>query len=118
MRRYTLERMKGSRWELLLIGLGLIVVACGTGAETEAPGADGEARSVIRFAFAPDPVWDYMNDQGMIVDWEEEFNTRVVTSSTWDEFTFFAGGHGDIVSMGTQEIPVLEQETGINTVTL
>ena len=27
------------------------------------------------------------------------FNTRVVTSTTWDEFTYFAGGHGDIVSM-------------------
>jgi hypothetical protein len=58
-----------------------------------------------------------MNDNGMIVDWEEEYNTRIVTSSTWDEFTFFAGGHGDIVSMGTQEIPVLEQETQIKTVT-
>jgi ABC-type nitrate/sulfonate/bicarbonate transport system substrate-binding protein len=89
--------------------LALVVAGCGddTGGE----------RTVIRFAFAPDPVWDYMNDQGMIVEWEEEFNTRIVTSSTWDEFTFFAGGHGDIVSMGTQEIPVLESETGIDTVT-
>jgi ABC-type nitrate/sulfonate/bicarbonate transport system substrate-binding protein len=40
----------------------------------------------------------------------------VVTSSTWDEFTFFAGGHGDIVSMGSHEIPVLEGETDIKTV--
>src|SRR3990170_1315764 len=87
---------------------------------SRACGGEGEGegeRTVIRFAFAPDPVWDYMNDTGMIVEWEEEFNTRIVTSSTWDEFTFFAGGHGDIVSMGTQEIPVLEQETGIKTVT-
>ena len=51
-----------------------------------------------------------MNDNGMIVEWEEEFNTRIVTSATWDEFTYFAGGHGDIVSIGTQEIPVVEQE--------
>jgi hypothetical protein len=99
--------------------LGLLIAACGGDGEgtddTEAGGE--EARTVIRFAFAPDPVWDYMNDNGMIVDWEEEYNTRIVTSSTWDEFTFFAGGHGDIVSMGTQEIPVLEQETQIKTVT-
>jgi hypothetical protein len=98
--------------------LALVAAACGDdGGEGSDTTAGGEERTVIRFAFAPDPVWDYMNDQGMIVDWEEEFNTRVVTSSTWDEFTFFAGGHGDIVSMGTQEIPVLEQETGIKTVT-
>ena len=58
-----------------------------------------------------------MNDNGMIVEWEEETNNRITTSSTWDEFTFFAGGHGDIGSMGTQEIPVLEQETGLKTVT-
>jgi ABC-type nitrate/sulfonate/bicarbonate transport system substrate-binding protein len=97
----------------------MVVTACGSDGDGEGTGTTvaEEARTVIRFAFAPDPVWDYMNDQGMIVDWEEEFNTRVVTSSTWDEFTFFAGGHGDIVSMGTQEIPVLEQETGIKTVT-
>jgi hypothetical protein len=97
--------------------LALVAAACGSdGGEGEGEG-DGEARTVIRFAFAPDPVWDYMNDNGLIVEWEEEFNTRIVTSSTWDEFTFFAGGHGDIVSMGTQEIPVLEQETEIKTVT-
>jgi ABC-type nitrate/sulfonate/bicarbonate transport system substrate-binding protein len=98
-------------WAAIVAVLTLVVAACGGGSA-----ADDE-RTVIRFAFAPDPVWDYMNDQGMIVAWEEEFNTRIVTTSTWDEFTFFAGGHGDIVSMGTQEIPVLEQETGIDTVT-
>ncbi|HEX5696796.1 MAG TPA: ABC transporter substrate-binding protein [Acidimicrobiia bacterium] len=104
----------------LITMLALVAAACGTSGEGEGDGdgeGEGEERTVIRFAFAPDPVWDYMNDTGMIVDWEEEFNTRIVTSSTWDEFTFFAGGHGDIVSMGTQEIPVLEQETGIKTVT-
>ena len=92
--------------------LTIVAAACGGDDEGE-----GDERTVIRFLFAPDPVWDYMNDHGMIVDWEEEFNTRIVTTATWDEFTFFAGGHGDIVSMGTQEIPVLEQETGIDTVT-
>lgn len=97
-------------WVAVMTALTLVVAACsGDTAQDE--------RTVIRFAFAPDPVWDYMNDQGMIVDWEEEFNTRIVTTATWDEFTFFAGGHGDIVSMATQEVPVLEAETGIDTVT-
>jgi ABC-type nitrate/sulfonate/bicarbonate transport system substrate-binding protein len=103
-------------WVAVITVLTLVVAACGddTG---EGDGEGGDERTVIRFAFAPDPVWDYMNDQGMIVEWEEEFNTRIVTSATWDEFTYFAGGHGDIVSMATQEVPVLEQETGIDTVT-
>lgn len=116
-----MRRRSSRRWASLTAVIGLVIAACGgagDGAATETTAAGGDAgRTVIRFAFAPDPVWDYMNDTGMIVEWEEEFNTRVVTSTTWDEFTFFAGGHGDIVSMGTQEIPVLEKETGIKTVT-
>ena len=105
------------RWLALLSALMLVLAACGgdDAAEGDGEGEDG-GRTVIRFAFAPDPVWDYMNDNGMIVAWEEENNTRIVTSSTWDEFTFFAGGHGDIVSMATMELPVLEAETGIKTV--
>jgi ABC-type nitrate/sulfonate/bicarbonate transport system substrate-binding protein len=97
----------------LLLALLLVAAACG---DDGGAGGEGE-REVIRFAFAPDPVWDYMNDNGMIVEWEEEFNTRIVATSTWDEFTFFAGGHGDIVSIGTYELPVLEKETDIKTVT-
>lgn len=91
-----------------------LLSACG-GSDAGAKG--GAQRDVIRFAFAPDPVWDYMNDNGMIVAWEEKYNTRIVTSSTWDEFTYFAGGHGDIVSMATYELPVLEQKTSLRTVT-
>jgi ABC-type nitrate/sulfonate/bicarbonate transport system substrate-binding protein len=128
--------MRATRtWLALLAVLTLLLAACGgsdeagTGSEeggggtaTEGGGDDAAAggegeRSIIRFAFAPDPVWDYLNDTGELVKWEEEFNNRIVTSSTWDEFTYFAGGHGDIVSIGTQEIPVLEQETGIKAVT-
>lgn len=99
-------------WVSLTAMLAVVAAACGTTGEDDG----GDERSVIRFAFAPDPVWDYMNDNGVIVEWEEDHNVRIVTSSTWDEFTFFAGGHGDIVSMGTQELPVLEQETEIKTV--
>ncbi len=101
-------------WMSLTAVLVMVTVACGTAADDG--GEDGDERSVIRFAFAPDPVWDYMNDTGVLVDWEIENNIRIVTSTTWDEFTFFAGGHGDIVSMGTMEVPVLEQETDIQTV--
>lgn len=93
--------------------LAPVIGACGkVGAST----SSGK-RNVIRFAFAPDPVWDYMNDNSMIVNWEEKYNQRIVTSSTWDEFAYFAGGHGDIVSLATYELPLLEKKTGIKTVT-
>ena len=82
--------------------LALTAVACGD--DGGGSGEDGE-RSVVRFAFSPDPVIDWMNDQGIIPEFEEQYNTRLVTTSTWDEFTFFAGGHGDIVSMATYETP-------------
>jgi ABC-type nitrate/sulfonate/bicarbonate transport system substrate-binding protein len=93
--------------------LALIAAACGEDGEA---GGDGE-RAVVRFAFSPDPVIDWMNDQGIIPEYEDQYNTRLVTTSSWDEFAFFAGGHGDIVSMATYETPLLEQETGVDTVT-
>jgi len=91
--------------------------AAAEAAAAAAAGAGGDTTSIIRFAFAPDPAWDYLQDTGTLAQWEADNNIRIVTSSTWDEFTYFAGGHGDIVSMGTQEIPVLENETSIETVT-
>jgi ABC-type nitrate/sulfonate/bicarbonate transport system substrate-binding protein len=94
-----------------LSALALVASACSD------DGAGGDERSVVRFAFSPDPVIDWMNDQGIIPEIEDEWGVRLVTTSTWDEFTFFAGGHGDIVSMATYETPLLEQETGIETVT-
>ncbi len=95
-----------------LATLGPTLAACGGDDESAAGGRD-----VVRFAFAPDPVWDYMNDNGIIVRFEEKHNIRIVTSSTWDEFAYFAGGHGDIVSTATYELPLLEDKTGIKTVT-
>jgi ABC-type nitrate/sulfonate/bicarbonate transport system substrate-binding protein len=95
---------------------GVVLAGCG-GREEQGGGSGATPRAVIRFAFAPDPVWDYMNDNGIIVQFEEKHGMRIVTSATWDEFTFFAGGHGDIVSSATYETPLLEKETKIKTVT-
>jgi ABC-type nitrate/sulfonate/bicarbonate transport system substrate-binding protein len=89
------------------------LAACGSGSSG---GGDSDAK-VIKFAFAPDPVWDLLSDSGVRARWEKENNVKIETSTTWDEFTYFAGGHGDIVSMSTQETPVLEAETKIKTVT-
>ncbi len=107
-----MSRSKWLRIAAVLLVLGFAFAACGGGETTESQaGAE-----IIRFAFAPDPVWDYLKDTGETAKWEEANNLRIVTSETWDEFTFFAGGHGEIVSMGTHELPVLEQETGMKVV--
>jgi hypothetical protein len=95
----------------VLLAVGLMVVACG--GDDEADGDQGQGAQIVRFAFAPDPVWDYLNDTGEVAMWEEANNLRIVTSVTWDEMTFFGGGHGEIVSMGTHELPLLEAESGI-----
>lgn len=107
-------------WVLGLVAMTLIAAACSsTGAasveETRNTSSSG-GRDIVRFAFAPDPVWDYMRDTGVLGEWEEEHHLRIVTSESWDEFTYFSGGHGDIVSMATHELPVLEQQTGIKVV--
>src|SRR3990172_2226154 len=108
------RRMRGKTvWFVAAVSaLMLVAAACGGNGA-----AESEGRSVVRFAFSPDPVIDWMNDQGIIPEYEDKWNVRLVTTSTWDEFTFFAGGHGDIVSMATYETPLLEGETGIETVT-
>jgi ABC-type nitrate/sulfonate/bicarbonate transport system substrate-binding protein len=108
------ESVKKNNIAVALAATASLVLAaggCGLGA------SDASDGDVIRFAFAPDPVWDLMDDAGVIDEWEEENGVTIETSTTWDEFTYFAGGHGDIVSMSTQETPVLEAETGIKTVT-
>lgn len=89
-----------------------LVAACGGGGGEEKGGV-----SRVRFAFAPDPVWDFMKRRNTIAKFEKQYGIKVVTSSTWDEFAYFAGGHGEIVSTATYELPLLEQKTKKKTVT-
>ena len=71
---------------------------------------------VIRFTFAPDPIWDYMHDTGVVEEWERDTGYRIETSATWDEFGLFAGGHADIISTASFEVPALEEQTRRETV--
>jgi hypothetical protein len=107
--------VKAKKLQLVAASTAIALAAVGCGGGGSADGEDGG--QVIRFAFAPEAVWDLMDDAGVIAEWEKKNNVTIETSTTWDEFTYFAGGHGDIVSMATWETPVLEQETGIETVT-
>ena len=101
---------------VMVLVFGLFAAGCGDDdgtADTVDTGIKGE----IRFTFAPDPGWDWIVDQGILEEMETESGIRIIQSLTWDEFGLFAGGHADIVSMGSFEVPVLEYETGVETVT-
>lgn len=107
-----------------MLVLTALVAACGGSASEDngdagetAGGGDQADPTPIRFLIAPDPLWDYMTEEGIVGEYERKYNFEVRPNSSWDEFTFFAGGHGDIVSLGTLELPILEEETGIDTVT-
>ena len=71
---------------------------------------------VIRFTFAPDPIWDYMHDAGIVEQWQRDTGYTIETSATWDEFGLFAGGHADIISTASVEVPALEEQTQRETV--
>jgi ABC-type nitrate/sulfonate/bicarbonate transport system substrate-binding protein len=99
----------------LLSTLALVAIACGDdggdGGGGGGGGTGGE-EGVIRFTFAPDPVWDYLKDSGIREEMEQESGIRILEQSTWDEFGIYAGGHADVVSIASFEVPLLEEETG------
>jgi ABC-type phosphate/phosphonate transport system substrate-binding protein len=108
-----------------LVALLLLLAACGGGgaaqdvAGSEGGGAGaGGGGGTMRFVFSPDPVWNWLEDQGILAEMEQESGITIQRNESEDEFAFFAGGHADIVSTGSYETPVLEAETGVETVTI
>ena len=120
--------MRLTRWRRHLLWLGvfaLIVAACGDddgGTDTTAAGGstttEADEMLTLRFVFSPDPVWNWLEDEGIIDEMEAEAGVHIDRNESEDEFAFFAGGHADIVSTGSYETPVLEAETGVQTVTI
>jgi len=115
-------RTLGRRWSRLLLGtlalVGVIALAsCGGDDDDDGGGgSEIEAQSVIRFAFAPDPVWNYLVDSGILEEKGVEAGIDVNAFQSFDEFGLFAGGNADILSTGSYETPLLDQG-GIETVT-
>src|SRR5262245_11326617 len=95
---------------------GLIAVGAGCGGSS-ASGEDTGEEGIIRFAFAPDPVWNYLKDSGTLEKMEQESGIQIVQLETDDEFGVFAGGHADIVSTGSYETPLFDQK-GIDNITI
>ncbi len=94
------------------------VAACGDGEGTGDTTPDGGEAQSMRFVFSPDPVWNWLEDEGILAEMEEEAGITIERNESEDEFAFFAGGHADIVSTGSYETPVLESETDVETVTI
>jgi hypothetical protein len=91
------------------------LVACG--GDSSGGGGGGGEDTTIRFVFSPDPVWNWLEDQGILAQMEKDSGYTIERLESEDEFAFFAGGHADIVSTGSYETPVLESENGVQTVT-
>lgn len=111
--------MKAQRWLIALMALSLVVAACGDdagGDGGEGGGGEGGCERVIRFTFAPDPVWDYLNDSGIKDEMEQESGICILAQVTWDEFGIYAGGFADIVSVGDFEVPTLDKQAGLKSV--
>jgi hypothetical protein len=105
------------RWVLPLFVLGALVVAAAGCGNADDQGGGGGEEGIIRFAFAPDPVWDFLKDEGILEDMEKQSGIQIVQLQTDDEFGIFAGGHADIVSTGSYETPLFD-EKGIPTMTI
>lgn len=100
-----------------VFALSPLLAACGSSGGSSSGGSSGAAAAPIRFVFAPDPVWNWLETQGIITEMEAASGYHIARNESEDEFAFFAGGHADIVSVGSYETPVLEKETGVKTVT-
>ena len=98
--------------------LAVTVCGGGSGSSDSTTTTSGEEAKTMRFVFSPDPVWNWLEDQGILADMEAAANITIERNESEDEFAFFAGGHADIVSTGSYETPVLEAETGVETVTI
>ncbi|WP_242456243.1 ABC transporter substrate-binding protein [Mycolicibacterium sp. P1-18] len=95
-----------------VMAAAVVAMTAGCAAGLGGPASSRAARDgVIRFTFAPDPIWDYMNETGIVDQWQRDTGYEVESSATWDEFGLFAGGHADIISTASFEVPGLEEQT-------
>jgi ABC-type nitrate/sulfonate/bicarbonate transport system substrate-binding protein len=117
-----MRRTLSGRWSRMLLGglslIGVVALASCGGDDSSDSGGSGdiEAQKVIRFAFAPDPVWNYIVDSGILDKKGQEAGIDINAFQSFDEFGLFAGGNADILSTGTYETWQLDDQ-GIDTVT-
>jgi ABC-type nitrate/sulfonate/bicarbonate transport system substrate-binding protein len=99
----------------LFLATVFVAAACSNDKGGDTGGGD---KGTIRFVFSPDPVWNWLEDKGILKQMEDQSGYTIDRTESEDEFAFFAGGHADVVSTGSYETPVLESENGVQTVTI
>jgi ABC-type nitrate/sulfonate/bicarbonate transport system substrate-binding protein len=101
-------RMGRLRWTAGLALLAVSASACASGGGSGKTAGEAEAANgVVNMVMAPDAVWKWLESEGIKEEMEQEAQIQVLTSSSWDEFGVFAGGHADVVSAATYEVPDL-----------
>lgn len=108
----------GKRLVVPALGLSVLLAACsgasdGGAGEVGADGTGGgsNADGVIRMVLSPDPVWDWLEDQGIKEEMEREAGMQILYSATWDRFGIYAGGHADVIVATIPELPALQEGT-------
>jgi ABC-type nitrate/sulfonate/bicarbonate transport system substrate-binding protein len=89
-----------------------VVAACGAGPDDAGATTAEDANGTVQLVMAPDPVWKWLESQGIKQEMEEKAGIQILASSSWDEFGVYAGGHADVISAATYEVPDLEEATG------
>jgi hypothetical protein len=90
-----------------------VAAGCGSSSDSSSSASPGTGpAAVVRFVFAPDPIWNYMQDTGVVARYEEKYNMKIVNTTTWDETAWFIGGHADIASLADYEMPPIVQNSG------
>lgn len=92
----------------------LVTVACG-GVVDPGPAAPGESAPtaeapddafVIRLALPSEPLWQWLNDSGVLADWEAQHGVRLEASHPFRPFTAYVSGHADIILINALDVPV------------
>ena len=113
-----MRRIRSIRVLAAVLACVFVAAACSSDDGGGGSTGGGGDKGTIRFVFSPDPVWNWLEDQGILAQMEQDSGYTIERFESEDEFAFFAGGHADIVSTGSYETPVLESENGVPTVTV
>ena len=88
-----------------------VEVVAGASSETQAGAPQAEAVSV-RLAVAPDPVWQSMQDSGVVMAGEIAGNIRIDASNPFDPFSALAAGQADAAVVNALDVPPFLSNSG------
>ena len=106
----------------VLVAAMVLAASCGgssspTTAQTAAGTSTPAAQPAqVRLALAPDPVWQWLEDSGMVAQFEAAHNIRIQATNPFDPFSAFVAGHADIVVINALEVHQFAEQSGLEPV--